>query len=250
MLKTRKRTNPVFYREAFAAVAGSERAAKAAENPESIDLLVWNVFSSLETHSDPAWLAGRLQNLAGPGMREPVRIALWTGSEREPLLHPPASYVAHVRERARAAGADDESVAEFASPVSVPARIESPDAVALVDAMGDELSAGHGGRDRVIELIDVALEQARRLGKAPAVAVIYKSGTPAAGEVSARLNALRRPGALATHLSHRSTVGPVVLREMSWQQLLRIWQAEASYLDLDGHQIKAFAAHCRERGLL
>lgn len=250
MLKTRQRTNPVIMRDAFTLVAGPERAERAAQDPDSVDLLVWNVFASLETHSDPAWLAGRLQALGGAGIREPVRISLWTGRDHEPLLQPPSSYVAAVRERAREAGADDASVAEFAAPVSVPVRIESPDTVALVEAVYDEPSLGNGGRERILELVDVALEQGRRLGKSPAVAVIYTSGTPAAAELSSRMNTLRTPRALAEALSHRTTVAPVVLREISWQQLLRMWQAELDYLQLDGQPVKQFLAHCRARGLL
>ena len=247
---TRKRTNPLFDPEAFRLIAGEERAERALEDPDSIDLLVWNVFSTLERHSDQAWLAGRLQQLGGPGVREPVRISLFTGGDREPLLEPPASYIAHVRERARGAGGDDASVAEFSEPVAVPVRIESPDVVTLVDTVDEQGTLGRGGRERVVELIDVGLEQARRTGKNLAVAVLYVSGSSAASEVSARVNALRNQGALAAALPHRKGIPPVVLREMSWQQLLRIWQAEVGYLHARDFPVKPFLAHCRNRGLL
>lgn len=250
MLKTRNRTNPVFRPQEFAHVAGEERAQGALEDPDSVDLLTWNVFSTLESHSDPRWLAGRLQQLAGPGVREPVRLSLWTGREREPLMDPPASYIAQARERAHAVGADDASVAEFTKPVGVPVRLESPDVLGLIDTLGDASGLGRGGRDRVIELIDVGLEQARRVGKTLAVAVVYRSGTTAASEVSVRINTLRDQRALAAEMPHRRTIPPVVLREMSWQQLLRIWQGELDYLDVDGLPVKSFLAHCQERGLL
>lgn len=247
---TRKRTNPLFHPEAFRLIAGDERADRALEDPESTDLLVWNVFSTLERHNDQRWLAGRLQQLGGPAVREPVRISLFTGGDREPLLEPPASYIASVRERARGAGGDEASVAEFAAPVTVPVRIESPDVVTLVDAVGEHGTRGHGGRERVVELIDVGLEQARRTGKNLAVAVIYTSGSAAAAELSARVNALRNEASLAGALPHRRKIPPVVLREMSWQHLLRLWQTEVPYLDLRDQPVKAFLAHCRDRGLL
>lgn len=247
---TRKRTNPLFHPDAFRLIAGEERAQRALDDDDSIDLLVWNVFSTLEHHSDQRWLAGRLQQLGGPAVREPIRISLFTGGEREPRLVPPASYIAYVRERAQAVGGDDASVAEFAAPVTAPVRIESPDVVTLVDAVGDRTHLGHGGRERLVELIDVGLEQARRTGKTLAVAVIYTSRSTAASALSARVNALRNEATLAAALPHRRTVPPVVLREMSWQQLLRIWQSELPYLDLQGAPVKAFLAHCRDRGLL
>ena len=250
MLRTRTCTNPLFAPDAFELLVGPDRTQRALEDPDSVDLLVWNIFSTLDTHSDPRWMAGRWQELGGPGVRQPVRLSLWTGRDREPLMHPPSSYIAKVRERAKAAGGDDASVAEFAAPVEVPVRLESPDVLALVDAVGSQPGRGRGGRERIIELIDVAIEQSRRLGKTAAVAVIYRAGTPAAEELSPRINALRSDKVLAAELSHRSSLPPIVLREMSWQQLVRIWQAELPYLDVDGLPVKAFLAHCRDRGLL
>ena len=250
MPRTKQRTNPLFRPEDFRLQAGPERAEKALTDPDSVDLLVWNVFSTLDSHSDPAWLAGRMEMLVGAGVRPPVRLSLWTGAEREPLLHPPASYVAAIRSRAERAGGDAASVAEFSAPVAVPVRVESPDVIGLIDAVGSTSAVGRGGRDRIVELIDVGLEQARRLGKTLGVAVLYRSGTGAASEVSGRLNALRTTKNLAAALPHRSTVPPVALREMSWQQLIKIWQSELDYLDVDGLPVKQFLAHCRDRGLL
>ena len=247
---TKKRTNPLFSADTFRLVAGEERAERALNDPDSVDLLVWNIFSTLSTHSDQRWLAGRLEGLAGPGVREPVRISLWPGGQREPRLRPPASYVTHVRERALAAGGDEASVKEFAAPVEVPVLIDSPDVVGLVDAVNDRTNIGHGGRERLVELIDVAMEQARRVGKTAAVAVIYKGGTAAADTLSPRVNALRNERTLAAELSHRKTLPPLILREMSWQQLLRVWQSELSYLEVGGQPVKQFLQHCRDRGLL
>ena len=245
---TKKRTNPLFSADAFRMVAGDERADRALQDPDSVDLLVWNIFSSLETHSDQRWLADRLQLLGGPAVREPVRFALWAGADRD--LRPPPSYINHVRSKAAAVGGDDASVTEFAAPVTVPVIMDSPDVITCVDAVVDRTTTGHGGRERLIELIDVALEQARRVGKTAAVAVIYSAGTSAAAQLSPRINALRSDRALAAELPHRSSVPPVVLREISWQQLLRVWNAERDYLDLGGQPVKPFLQHCRDRGLL
>lgn len=250
MMLTKKRTNPLFYADAFRMVAGEERAEKALNDPDSVDLLVWNVFWSLDHHRDRRWLAGRLEQLGGPGVRPPVRISMWVGADREPLLRPPASYVAHVRQRAQEVGGDDASVADFGAPVGVPVLIESPAVVTLVDAVTDRITVGHGGRERLVELIDVALEHGRRLGKTAAVAVLYQSGTDAAAQLSPRINALRDDKTLAEALPHRKTIPPVILREMSWQQMLRIWDSERDYLELSGQPVKPFLAHCRDRGLL
>jgi hypothetical protein len=250
MLRTKTRTNPLFAPERLRLLVGEERTQRALEDPDSVDLLVWNVFSTLDTHRDPRWMAARWQQLGGPGVREPVRLSLWTGRDREPLLHPPASYIAQVRKRAHAAGGDDASVAEFGAPVEVPVRLESPDVLALIDAVGAQPGRGRGGRERLIEVIDVAIEQARRSGKTAAVGVIYRSGTAASAELSGRINALRNDRVLGAELAYRPTLPPVVLREMSWQQLVRIWQAELDYLDVGGLPVKAFLAHCRDRGLL
>jgi hypothetical protein len=247
---TRKRTNPLFDADAFRLVAGEERAERALHDPDSLDRLIWNIFSTLDTHSDRRWLANRMQTLAGPAVREPVRISLWVGGDREPRLRPPASYVNAVRERARAVGGDEASVAEFAAGVQVPVLLDSPDVIGLVDAVYDQTNLGHGGRERLVELIDVAMEQAHRVGKGAAVAVIYKSGSAAAAQLSPRINALRNERVLASELSHRTTLPPLVLREMSWQQLLRIWRSELDYLDVGSNPVKAFLAHCKQRGLL
>ncbi len=250
MARTKRRTNPVFDAGELRLIGGEARAERALEDADSVDLLVWNIFSTLDTHRDRDWLAYRLEAFGGAGMGAPVRLSLWTGAEREPLLHPAPGYVAHVRERAQAAGGDDATVAAFAAPVEVPVRLESPDVLALVDVTVDTVPVGRGGRERVVELVDAGLEQARRLGKRLAVATVYQSATAASTQLSSRINDLRDPTALAAALPHRRVVPPVTLREVSWRQLLRLWSAEIGYLDVGGQPVKAFLEHCRARGLL
>ena len=244
---TKKRTNPLFNPDAFRLVAGEERAERALNDPNSVDLLVWNVFSTLDRHRDGRWLAGRMQMLAGPAVREPVRLSLWAGEDRGARLEPPASYINHIRERA---GGDAATVAEFGAPITVPVLLDSPDVIGLIDAVDDRANLGHGGRERLVELIDVAMEHARRVGKSPAVGIIYTSGAAAAAELSPRVSALRKDKLLASALPHRKDLPPVVLREMSWQQLLRVWQSEVGYLDVPGYLVKQFLQHCRDRHLL
>ena len=250
LLPTRRRTNPAFWPAELRLQLGEERAERALSDPDSVDLLVWNVFASLETHPDRDWLAYRLQLLGGAGVRAPVRLALWTGARREPLLQLSPAYAAHVRRRAATAGGDDEDVAAFLAPVEVPVRVESPDVLVLVEATLAVVPAGIGGRDRLAELVDAGVEHARRLDKRLAVGFVYQSGTQAARELSARVTALRDPQRLARALPHRADLPPVVLREASWQQLLRVWEAEVGFLDLGGQPVRAFRQHCRARGLL
>lgn len=248
----RTKTNPVFFADDLRLeLAGDpDRLQRVLSDPDSVELLTWNVFASLDTHTDPAYLAYRLQALGGGEVRAPVRISLWTGREREPLLRPGSGYVATVRGRARAAGGDASSTTALEAPIEVPVRIESPDVVVLVDTIGDRYRPGTGGRDRLVELIDAGLDQARRLSKTLAVAVVYPSGTPVATEVSARVNRLRDPATLAAELPHRSGVPAVVLREVPWQQLLRLWEQELPHLRVAGQPSKAFLELARSRGRL
>lgn len=250
LLRTKKRTNPLFWTDELRLLIGAERTERALHDPDSVDLLVWNVFSSLDRHADPAWVAQRLQALGGDTVRAPMRLSLFTGATREPLLTPSRAYLDEVSERIRRVGGSQAEIAEFSGPVEVPVRLDAPDVVALVDAVVHRFPAGRGGRDRMIDLVDAAIEQARRVGKRPAVAVVYASGGDTAAEVSGRLRALREPATLARELPSRGRVPDVVLRELSWQQLLRMWQAELGYLDLGGQPVRAFTDHCRARGLL
>jgi hypothetical protein len=248
--RTKTRTNPVFRPDELELLIGSERAERALHDPDNVDFLVWNVFTTLETHSDPDWLAFRMQAFGGPQMTAPVRCAMWTGAMREPLLRPSSMYTAEIRRRAHAHGGSDSAIADFLTPIEVPVRIETPGVVAVVDASTGRSLRGHGGRDRIVELVDAGLEHARRLGKSLAVAVLYRSGTPAASEASRRMRQLLTPEGLRAAMPYRSEVPTVVLREVTWQQLMRIWYAEREYLELGGLPARRFIDLCRERGLL
>lgn len=248
----RTKTNPAFYAEQLRLLLADapERLERLLSDPDSVDLLTWNVFSSLDTHRDGGYLAYRLQGLAGTQLVAPVRVSLWTGRDREPLLRPSSGYVAQVRERARAAGGDRAATAELEAPIEVPVRIESADVIVLVDTSLATPHRGPGGRDRVVELLDAGLDHARRMSKTLVLAFVHGAGPEGGGELSARLAALREPAALAAALPYRSTVPPVVLRESSWQQLLQIWEQEIPYLELGGQPARAFLDHVRARGLL
>lgn len=245
-MATTTKPMPVFWADHARTQLGDDRFATALHDPLSLDLLAWNVFQSLETHSDPDWLAYRMQQLGGTGVTAPVRLQLWTGRDTEPLLQPSRGYIAEIRERALAAGATEEAVARFRQPIEVPVRIESPAVLCLVDTVLDRLDRGAQGRDRLLELIDAGLEHARRLSKSLAVAVVYRSGTTAAKELSARLDQLRRT--LPQELPHQPGAGQVELREVSWEQLLRTWESELDYLDLPTSP-RPFLEHVKRTGL-
>jgi hypothetical protein len=251
LMRSRTKTNPVFYGDELRAELASEeeRLERALEDPSSVDLLTWNVFTSLDTHRDRDYLAYRLQGLGGANMTAPVRTSLWTGRRRQPELRPSPAYVRHVRDRAHAAGADDASVASFERTIEVPVRIETPRVLTLVDTTLDALPRGNGGRDRIVELIDAGLEHARRLSKSLAIAVVYQSGTSAAAELSGRMNELRDRAVLAREMPYREHIPEIVLREMSWQQMLAIWERETDYLRLGGQPVRAFRDHLAKLGL-
>ena len=251
MLKLKTKTNPVFWPDRLAATFADrpERLADARTNPRSIDFLTWNVFCALDTHDFPERLAYRLQPFGGSGIRPPVRLALWVGREQEPILRPSPGYLEEIRRRATAAGGTAEAVSAFAAPVEVDVLIETPDVLTLVDTTIDRLPVGNGGRDRLIELVDVGLDQARHLGNDLAVAVVYAAGTRAAAELSRRINELRDPAALRAALPHRSNLPPVVFREVTWQSLLATFEADLDYLQLDGQPVRRFLEHVRSVGL-
>lgn len=248
----RTKTNPVFFADdlRLELADDAERRDRVFSDPDSVDLLTWNVFSSLDTHTDRPYLAYRLQAFGGAEVRAPIRISLWVGRDREPLLRPSTAYVARIRERARAAGGDASSTAELERPIEVAVLIESPEVCILVDTLGDRPRQGAGGRDRIVELVDAGLDHARRLSKTLAVAAVYPSGTRLAADLSARINRLRDPAALAAELPQRPRVPAVVLREVPWQGLLRTWEQELPYLRLGGEPSKAFLEHVRSRRLL
>lgn len=245
-MATMTKPMPVFWATEARSQLGEQRFAAAQRDPVSLDLLTWNVFQSLETHFDPDWLAYRLQQLGGTQVTAPVRLALWTGSASEPLLQPSRGYLSTVRERALAAGATEEDLATFRAPIEVPVRIESPDVLCLVDVVLDEVDRGSGGRDRLLEVIDAGLEHARHLSKTLAVAVVYRSGTDGAKQLSARLDQLRRT--LPQELPHQPGAGKVQLREVGWQQLLRVWESEVDYLSLPT-SARPFLEHVKRHGL-
>lgn len=252
----RSKQNPVFYPDRLALIAGGNETRLEAmrREPDSVDLLTWNIFASLESHRDQEWLAHKLAALGGSAVRAPLRISLWTGRDREPLLRPSHQYVAAIRERSAGAGgaptgtAVATELAAFEGAIDLPVRIETPDTLVLVDTIGQQYTRGAGGRDRLLELIDAGLDHARRLARSLTVAVVYPSGTPAAGDLSARVNELRDPDTLRAELGHPTTPA-LALRELSWQRLVRLWETERDYLDLSGQPVKAFLSHLAQRGL-
>ena len=251
-MRTKTTTNPLFFpADATLSVADEARFDAMLHDQRSVDLLTWNVFASLARHRDQPWLAERLRMFAGDAVRPPVRLSLWTGRDREPRLTPNAAYLAAARERMRNAGAEggalEAALSEVRRPAEVPVRIDSPDVLGLVDTCLTELPAGVGGRDRLVELIDAGIDQAARVGKQLAVAVVYPSGTRLGGDISARVNTLRAN--LKAELPHRDRVGAVALREVTWQQLLKVWESEIGWMDLDGQPVKQFLAHCSALGL-
>lgn len=251
MRRQRTHTRPVFYADRLAMILGDghERLAAMETDAESVDLLTWNIFASLATHADQDWLAYRMQVLGGPAVRAPLRISLWTGRDREPFLRPSPEYAAAIKTRSAAAGHEGTDLSAFQEAIDLPVRIESPDTLLLVDPVGTHYRRGRGGRDRLLELIDAGLQHARRLSRALTVAVVYPSGTPAAGDLSARINELRDPATLRAELAHRRSIPPLALRELSWRRLVHLWDAEREYLDLSGQPVKAFLAHLEGRGL-
>ncbi|CAN5118656.1 hypothetical protein BH23ACT9_BH23ACT9_15230 [soil metagenome] len=237
---------PVFWADKARAELGDDRFEAAQRDPLSLDLLAWNVFQSLETHFDPDWLAYRLQQLGGTGLAAPVRLQLYTGRTGQPLLQPSRGYLATARQRAEAAGAGAADIEAFRAPSEIPVRIESPDVLCLVDTLMDTVDRGVAGRERLLELIDAGLEHSRRLSKTLAVAVVYRSGSEAARQISARLDQLRRT--LAEELPHQPGAGKVQLREVGWQQLLRVWESEVEYLNLPT-SARPFLEHVKRHGL-
>ena len=251
MLKLKTKTNPVFWPDRLAATFADrpDRLADARTNPRSVDFLTWNVFSALDTHDFPDRLAYRLQSFGGSGVRPPVRLALWVGRDQEPVLRPSPGYLEEIGRRATAAGGSAEALSAFAAPVEVDVLVETPEVLVLVDTTIDRLPLGNGGRDRLVELVDVGLDQARNLGSTLAVAVVYASGTRSATELSRRVNELRDPAALQAALPHRRNLPPVVLREVTWQSLLAAFEADLEYLHLDGQPVRRFLEHARSIGL-
>lgn len=247
----RTTTNPVFYGDDLRALLRDDpaRLERMLTEPDSVDLLTWNVFASLDTHSDRDYLAYRLQSLGGGSVRAPVRLSLWTGRDRDPELRPSGAYLDAVRQRILAAGGSAAALDAFDDPIEVPVRVETPDVLILIETALRTPPVGTAGRDRLLELVDAGLEQARRLDATLAIGVVYEAGTPAATQLSARIATLSDGDRLAAELAHREHVPPVIFRELTWQRLLSLWDAERSWLELSGEPVRGFVGHTRRLGL-
>jgi hypothetical protein len=245
--RPRTRTNPVFYAERVRGLLAHdpERLERMFSEPDNVDVLTWNVFESMDSDPDRDYLASVLQPLVGNEARPPVRVTLWTGRHREPLLRPSTAYARHLRDTV----GDDPSLEAFREPIEAPVRIEMPDALALVDTTIDDLPRGAGGRNRLVELVDAGLEHARYLSKTLTVAVVYRSGTRTAAALSAGVNALRDPRRLAEALPWRDRLPEVRFREQSWQDLLRVWAREQGNYRLSGEPVRGFLAYTAALGL-
>lgn len=243
-LFTRTRTNPIFYRDHLELLLHDEpdRLHRMRTEPDSIDLLTWNVFASLDTHDDPDWLAYRLQEIGGPNLRAPIRMSMFSGRHRAPHLRPSTSYLRAIHERIGVQHSDTDGIAVFEQPIEVPVRIETPDVLLLVDTGLDGLRSGAGGRGRLAELVDTGLEHARRLSSSLAIAVIANAGSTV---LDTRVPALADPRALARLLPWRRNVPPVAFHGLSWSRLLHLWREEQRDLDLDGQPVRAFRAYAK-----
>lgn len=241
------RTNPIFYEGRVERLLGHdpERIERMRTEPDNLDLLTWNVFESLDSEPDREYLAALLQPFAGNDARAPVHVVLWTGRHREPFLRPSTAYIHHIKEKA----GDGAGLDEFTRPIEAPVRIETPSSIALVDTTIGVMPQGAGGRDRLVELVDAGLEHARHLSKTLTVAVVYRSGTEAAGALSARINQLRAPERLAEALPWRARVPEVRCREVSWQELLRVWEHEREHFSLSGEPVREFLEYAASLGL-
>ena len=238
----RIRTNPVFYADRLELLLRDEpdRLEAMRADPDSLDVLTWNIFSSLDTHRDQQWLAYRLQELGGANLRAPVRISLFSGARRMPYLSPSTAYLKAIHERTGVQHGAADGVAVFEQPVEAPVRIETPDVLVLVDTALDRTRAGAGGRDRVAELVDTGLEHARRLSSSLSIALV-------ANNDSAVLHSLVRSLADQAHLARlvpwRSMLPVVEFHGLSWPALVALWTEEATNLDLGGQPVRAFRSY-------
>ena len=116
-MATTTKPMPVFWADKARAEMGDDRFTAEQRDPLSEDLLAWNIFQSLETHSDPDWLAYRMQQFGGTSVSAPLRLQMWTGRDTEPLLQPSRGYLDTIRDRALAAGAaSEDDLAAFRAP--------------------------------------------------------------------------------------------------------------------------------------
>lgn len=248
--RLRTRTNPVFYPDhlRLSLTDDPQRVEQAFTDPGSIDLLTWNIFASLDTHADDEWVAYRLQALGGTAVDPPVRMSLWSGRSNAPELRSSHAYLEHIRHYADPGGGAQE-LSEFADPIEVPVRVETPSVLLLIDTAWHRAPRGNGGRDRFVELIDAGLDHARRVDKKLALGIVYATGSNTGEELSYRINQLRDPDRLAAEMPWRRRIPAVVLREMSWQQLLAVWEQERNYLDLAGQPVRGFLSYAEALGL-
>ena len=249
--RLRTRTNPVFYPDHLRLLLSNEpeRIDRTFDDAHSIDLLTWNIFASLDTHSDDEWLAYRLQPLGGTALDPPVRMSLWSGRLTPPELRPSHAYREWVRTRYADLDGGAAELSEFAAAIEVPVRVETPTVLLFIDTAWNRPPLGNGGRDRMVELIDAGLDHARRVSKKLAIGVVYAAGSQTADELSHRINVLRDPDRLLAEMPWRTTVPTVALREMTWQQLIAVWEQERQYLDLGGQPVRAFLEHAERLGL-
>ncbi len=244
--RAKTRTNPVFYPERleYRLAHDPARLERMRTEQRNVDLLVWNVFASLDSDDDREFLAGQLQALAGSRLRPPLSLSLWTGAHREPTLRPSAAYRRWLEHHP-----DIDDPTPFTRPLEVAVRLEATEVLALIDATLDAPLLGTRGRDRLVELIDAGAEHARAVGKHLVVACVYQSRSGAARQLSARLNDLRSEERRAEAMPWHPTPPAVELREMPWQRLLRLWEHSRDGLALSRQPVKRFEEYAAQLGL-
>lgn len=242
-LFTRTRTNPVFYQDRLELLLADqpERLARMRTEPHNVDLLTWNVFASLDTHSDQDWLAYRLQEIGGQHLRAPVRISLFSGRHRAPLLTPSVSYLRDIHRRTGVTHATSDGIAEFEQPIEVPVRIETPEVLLLVDTGRQRLRTGAGGRGRLPEIIDCGLEHARRLSSRLSVGLVLDADST----VLATVPQMATADSVAPMLPWLDRAPQVEIHGTSWDRLLTLWHDEAAYLHLSSQPVRAFESYAR-----
>lgn len=252
MAKTRTRPNPIVFGDELALTLGDDpdRLERAQTDPTSADWLLWSAFAPTDRDRDRLVRVPRvLTTILGTEVTAPMRVSLFTGGDREPLARPGRDYVRHLRQTTEGHGGGDEAVEAFRAPVEVPLRIEGPGVLALVDAFVRTPISAVSGRDRILELTEVGLEQSRAVGKRLLIGVVYPAGTHAAAETSARIGKLRAPGALAAAMPWRSHVDDVAFREVTWREVLATWESEASYMGVGRREAKRVLDAAADIGL-